>query len=58
MDSDLSEVENFSFLGLHKDIVILTDPILHMPVQVSGKLPRLGTIHFKLSEVRLRRIAD
>jgi hypothetical protein len=58
MDSELNEVENFSLLGLRKDIVIFMDPISLIPVQVSGKLPRLGTMNFKLSEVLLRRITD
>ena len=58
LKSSLDEIENFSLLGLHKDITIFIDPISHMPVQVSGKLPRLGMMHFKLREVRLQQKAD
>jgi hypothetical protein len=52
--SDLSAVENFSFLGLRKNVAIFIDPASRLPVQISGKLPKLGTMHLKLSEVRLR----
>jgi len=52
MESDLNEVENFSFLGLHKDISIFIDPATHFPVQVSGIIPGIGTVHLKLNEVK------
>jgi hypothetical protein len=53
--SDLGIVENFSFLGLRENIAIFVDPASRLPVQISGKLPKLGSMHLKLSEVELRR---
>ena len=58
LDADLDDVENFSFLGLRKNIAIFIDPATRLPFQISGKLPKLGTVHFKLSEVELRSTAD
>ena len=58
LDTDLDDVENFSFLGLRKDIAIFIDPSSKLPLQISGKLPKLGTMHLKLSEVELGGIAD
>jgi hypothetical protein len=58
LDTDLDDVENFSFLGLRKDIAIFIDPTSKLPLQISGKLPKLGTMHLKLSEVELGGIAD
>jgi hypothetical protein len=52
MESDLNEDENFSFLGLHKDIAIYIDPATHFPVQVSGIIPTIGAVDLKLSEVQ------
>ena len=57
LDSDLEEVESFSFLGLHKDIAIWIDPRSRFPLQVSGVIPNLGKADLKLSEVKLRRAA-
>jgi hypothetical protein len=54
VESDLNEVENFSFLGLHKDIAIYIDPATHFPVQVSGIIPAIGTVHLKLNEVKTK----
>jgi hypothetical protein len=47
-------VENFSFLGLRKNIAIFIDPASRLPLQISGKLPKLGSLHLKLSEAVLR----
>jgi hypothetical protein len=47
--------ENFSFLGFHKNIAIDVDPQLHLPVQVSGTIPTVGTVTLKLSEAKLRK---
>lgn len=58
MESDLNEVENFSFLGLHEDIVIYFDPATRLPIQVSGIIPTIGNAHLKLTEVRLRQKSD
>ena len=53
--SDQEDPENFSFLGFHKNIAIDVDPELHLPVQVSGTIPTVGTVTLKLSEARLRK---
>jgi hypothetical protein len=54
IDSDLEETENFSFLGLHKDIAIWIDLKSRIPIQVSGVIPNIGKVALKLSEVKLR----
>jgi len=51
LPSDLGETENFSFLGLHRNIVFFIDPVSGLPLQISGDLPRLGAMQFKLVEV-------
>jgi hypothetical protein len=58
MESDLNEVENFSFLGLHKDIAIYLDPATRLPIQVSGIIPTIGRAHLNLIEVRLNQASD
>lgn len=58
MESNLNEMENFSFLGLHKDISIYIDPITHLPIQVSGTIPTVGKAHLNLVEVRLNQASE
>jgi len=58
MESDLDEVENFSFLGLHEDISIYIDPQTALPIQVSGIIPTVGRAHLKLVEVGLKQVSD
>jgi len=58
LDTDLDDMENFSFLGLRKNIAIFLDPTSRLPLQISGKLPKLGTVHLKLSAVMLRKRTD
>jgi len=45
--------EPFSFLGLNGNFDIYLDRISQIPVQVSGKIPRLGVVDIKLSTVDL-----
>jgi hypothetical protein len=52
--SDLDKPENFSFLGLHKNIVIYMDPRSNLPLQVSGDIPKVGSGDLKLLEVNLK----
>jgi hypothetical protein len=54
IESDLDEVENFSFLGLYKDIAIYFDPATRLPIQVSGIIYTVGNARLELMEVRLR----
>jgi hypothetical protein len=51
MDSELKEAENFSFLGLHSNIVIYLEPGSRLPIQASGDIPTIGTTQLKLNEV-------
>ena len=52
--SDLDEDEDFSFLGFEKDIAIFIDPVSRIPLQLSGKIPKVGNETVKLHQVTLR----
>jgi len=52
--SNKKDAENFSFLGMHEDIAIHIDPELRTPLQVSGKIPTVGAVTLKLSEVKMK----
>jgi hypothetical protein len=54
MAMDQEEVEEFSFLGFHKDIAIFVDPVSRLPIQASGFLPTVGQVDLKLSEARFK----
>jgi hypothetical protein len=54
LPSQLDEPENFSFLGLHKNIAIFIDPATNLPLQVVGDISAVGSATLKLLEVRLR----
>ena len=54
MISDKKNAENFSLLGMHEDITIHIDPRLRIPLQVSGKIPTVGLVTLKLSEVKMK----
>jgi hypothetical protein len=54
MESDLEKVENFSFLGFHKDIVLFIDPVSNLPIQARGVISKFGKATLKLREVDLR----
>jgi hypothetical protein len=54
LESNLEKVENFSFLGFHKNITFFIDPALNLPVQVSGEIPKAGKATLKLLEVQLK----
>jgi hypothetical protein len=53
MASTLDEPENFSFLGMHKNIVILLDTQSNLPLQISGTILKAGAGDLKLLEVEL-----
>ena len=55
MISDKKNAENFSLLGMHEDIAIYIDPRLRIPLQVSGKIPTVGLVTLKLSEVKMKK---
>lgn len=52
--SELKKVEDFSFLGFQDDIAIFIDPRSSIPIQMSGRIPMVGSKTIKLSEVQLR----
>ncbi len=54
MDSTLKEDEDFSLMGLHKEIVIYIDPVSRLPLQISGNTPAAGRTDLKLRQVGLR----
>ena len=51
--SHLDKPENFSFLGMHKNIVIFIDPQTNLPLQVSGDIRKAGSGDLKLFEAVL-----
>jgi hypothetical protein len=54
LESDLEELESFSFLGFHEEIAIFIDPATNLPIQLSGKIPKIGKVTIKLRKVQLR----
>ena len=54
LPSDLDEDEDFSFLGFEKDIAIFIDPVSRIPLQLSGKIPKVGKETVKLHQVQLK----
>ena len=54
LESDLPKVENFSFLGFHKNITFYIHPTSKLPLQISGEMPRAGKVTVKLHKVQLR----
>ena len=54
LESDLDKVENFSFLGFHKNIALYIHPTWKVPLQISGDIPVAGKATLKLHEVDLR----
>ena len=52
--SNLNEDEDFSFLGFEKDIAIFIDPVTRIPLQLSGKIPKVGDRTVKLHQVHLK----
>ncbi len=51
--AEKEEAENFSLLGLHKDIRIYMDPEKQLPVRISGTNNTLGKIELKLQSAGL-----
>jgi hypothetical protein len=52
------EAENFSFLGLQKDIVTYIDSTSGLPIQISGVIPSIGNTDLKLNGVQFNRTSD
>ena len=53
MDTDLKADENFSLMGLHREIIIYIDPVSRIPLQISGNTPAAGRTDLKLRQVQL-----
>ncbi len=54
LDSTLKADEDFSLMGLHKEIVIYIDPETRIPLQISGSTPAAGRMDLKLRQVEIR----
>ena len=54
MESDLSEAENFSFMGFHKDIAIYIDPASRLLLKASGIISGVGKVDLTLHEAQLK----
>jgi hypothetical protein len=52
--SDLDKPENFSFLGLQRNIVIYLEPRHHLPVRVTGDISTVAAGDLKLRRARLK----
>ena len=51
--SDSGVDENFSFLGLRKNISILIEPATNLPIQIRGDIPSVGKAVLNLKSARL-----
>ena len=49
-----SEEADFEFLGLRGDVEVLLHPELRAPVEVSGRVPRIGRVRIRLTEITVR----
>ena len=58
IESNLEDVENFSFLGFHKDIAIYIEPTSGLPIQAGGVIPTIGKANLVLEEVESGQISD
>lgn len=54
MESELTESENFSFLGFHRDIAIYIDPASRLLLKASGIISGVGKVDLTLHEVQLK----
>lgn len=52
--SEMEKPENFSFLGLHKNIVIYINPDDGLPLRVSGKIGKVASGDLRLRYVRYK----
>ena len=54
LESDLGIDENFSFLGLHKNISIYIEPETNLPIQIRGDIPSAGRAVLSLQSARIK----
>jgi hypothetical protein len=55
LESNLENVENFSFMGFLSKISFSIDPARNLPVEIRGDIPPVGSVSLKLKEARLRK---
>ena len=53
LESESGIEENFSFLGLRKNISILIDSATNLPIQIRGDIPSVGKAALNLKSVRI-----
>jgi hypothetical protein len=53
MGPEKEKAENFSLLGLHKDILIYMDPEKQFPVRINGTNNSIGKIDLELRNIEL-----
>ena len=58
IEPHVEDVENFSFLGFHKDITIYIEPSSGLPIQASGIIPTIGKADLVLQKVESMQISD
>jgi len=54
LESDLEQVEHFSFMGFLDKISFFIDPVRNLPVELKGEIPPVGVVTIKLKEAHLR----
>jgi hypothetical protein len=55
LESNLENVENFSFMGFLNKISFSIDPARNLPVEIRGDIPPVGSVTLKLKEARFRK---
>jgi hypothetical protein len=54
LESDLENVEHFSFMGFLDKISFFIDPVRNLPVELKGEIPPVGVVTIRLKEAHLR----
>jgi hypothetical protein len=55
LESNLENVENFSFMGFLNKISFSIDSARNLPIEIRGEIPPVGNVTLKLKEARLRK---
>ncbi len=54
LESNLEQVEHFSFMGFLDKISFFIDPERNLPVELKGEIPPIGVVSIRLKESHLR----
>jgi hypothetical protein len=54
LESNLENVENFSFMGFLNKISFSIDSAINLPIEIRGEIPPVGKVTLKLKEARFR----